>query len=115
MKDGKNSNPDFLHFDKKAFMEKISGKEKAYLQMVEVSLASITEYLNRIREAIRFKKFEEVADLGHTIKGAAATMCFSRLNELALSLEKAQPDQDEMTQLLNEMVLEFDIIKGLIP
>lgn len=114
MEEGQGNHTGQIHFDKMALLEKISGKEKTYLRLIQVSLETIPDYLTKIGLAISNNNPVEIADLAHTLKGAAATMCFTYLEKLAFSLEKQGLTHDQMVQLHQEMLIEFEIIKELL-
>jgi HPt (histidine-containing phosphotransfer) domain-containing protein len=102
------------HFNKESLLEKISGKEKTFLRLIETSKTVFPDYFLAVKKAIDSSDFNQVADLAHTIKGAAGTMCFNRLEKTAFELEKMTPDATLMIDLLEKMKAEFEIIRKLM-
>lgn len=102
------------HFDKDLLMEKISGKETIYKRLIETALQSFPIYFSDIKEAIEARNHVLICDLAHTIKGAAATICFNRLEEIAYNLEKSDTDFSKIKKLLSSMEEEFEVVKQLV-
>lgn len=102
------------HFNKKLLMDKISGKESIYQRLIEAALQSFPVYFSEIKEAIEAKNHLLICDIAHTIKGAAATICFTRLEEIASNIEKSDNDHTKIEDLLKRMEEEFEVVKQLV-
>ncbi len=102
------------HFNKDLLMDKISGKETIYRRLIETALHTFPAYFSEIKAAIKAENHVLIGDIAHTIKGAAATICFSRLEEMAFKLEKSDDDFTKIAKLLSLMEEEFEVLKQLV-
>ena len=66
----------------------VLGKEQVN-KLIRLFIDSSSENLTKLLSAIEDGDLKQVADLAHTLKGAAGTMGLTRLHELCLAFEKA--------------------------
>lgn len=102
------------HFNKHLLMDKISGKEAIYQRLIDSAIQSFPAYFSEIKEAIKAEDHMLIGDIAHTIKGAAATLCFARLEEIAFKLEKSDSDFSKIAKLVGLMEEEFEVLKQLV-
>jgi len=100
-------------WDKEAALKRILGKKALLQSLIEVFLNETPERLENIKKAIDDGDTKQVQYLAHTIKGVAANLSASSLQQHAASIEVAAKDADieQVTKLLPDFLLAADQLK----
>ncbi|SKC23565.1 response regulator [Alkalitalea saponilacus] len=102
------------HFDKDLLMEKIGGRIATFDRLMETAKVSIPGYLHRIKKCLEKEKFEDAADVAHSLKGAAATLCLPELEKMAMRFEKRKHRTDELVKTFEDMIVEWKSIEEML-
>jgi two-component system, sensor histidine kinase and response regulator len=102
---------DVAHFDKQALLGKIKFRVNTYNRLIETANESFQQYFHNLRQALNSNNQKQISDVAHTLKGAAATLCFIKIEKMASQLEFMQFNKAEITKLVDEMEKEFLLIK----
>ena len=81
----KEENP---HFDHKKLIRRIDNDRDLFNTFLEIAPEQFSNYISDLQKAINDGKRENVRRSAHALKGAALSMCFPILAELAQVLEK---------------------------
>ncbi len=100
-----------MNFKKMA--EQIELDEKDFLELVGIFLSSARKDLLALNAAMDKKDFRTVAEMAHSIKGAAINLGFENLHELSRAMEiMARQDSPleghEMAESLNQMLQQVE-------
>ncbi|TCO06821.1 hybrid sensor histidine kinase/response regulator [Natronoflexus pectinivorans] len=102
------------HFNRDLLMEKIGGRIATYDRLIEAAKVSIPGYLQRIKNSIDHGRYDEAADVAHSLKGAAATLCLPELEKMAMRFEKRKHRTDELLKTFEDMILEWKSIEEML-
>ncbi len=88
---------------------KMSEKNKVYVdkdlkELIPMFLENRSQNINELRELMEEKKFDEIENLGHKIKGSGGGYGFDRVTDLGRAIEKAAAEEkfDELQELIDE-------------
>ena len=103
-------------FNKDKFLEKVSGLEDLFQEMIIIFLEDTPQNVIDITDAIKKRNALKVYEICHGLKGSAMTICADNLTEICLELEsKGQNNDfdnidklsDELNQHFNELLNEL--------
>lgn len=92
------------HFDKTGLLKSLSGNKKLFKRMIDESRKAIPEYVEEISDALIKNDIKLIREKAHKIKGAALTMNFFILSDIAKTIEKDNTlDMESIKVLIEKM------------
>jgi osomolarity two-component system, phosphorelay intermediate protein YPD1 len=82
-----------------------------YKELVDCFLEQVTDSLKGLDEAMVKKDMEEVARIGHFVKGAASNIRLEDVRQIAYGIERVKEDESGKTELPNHVSKLKDAIK----
>ncbi|OPZ59373.1 MAG: Signal transduction histidine-protein kinase BarA [Deltaproteobacteria bacterium ADurb.Bin510] len=104
------------HLDLDGLLQRMGGDEGLARRVMTVFVQSVPAQLRALGEACARRDAELVHQIGHTIKGAAASTGAVRLSELAFEVELAgqQADLARAGELSTRLAEEFQALEPLV-
>ncbi len=89
------------------------GKPAIIKKVVEIFVEKTPGQIEVIKEALDLGDFESVVRLAHSLKGAAACICATRFQELAIRMEKAGRNKatQEIDHLAGKLMEEIQLLR----
>jgi len=104
-----------VHFNRDELLDRIEGNQKLYNELINVSINQFDKLLSEIVSAAIQKDYAGVKTAAHSIKGAAAGMCFNNLMSLAKKTEiSCSVERENLSGLISEIKNEWGILRGLL-
>lgn len=105
-----------IHFDKKSLIKRLENNFELFKEMIKIIPSQISSHLISLKEGISQNNPKKIKFSAHALKGIALEMNFNLLADLAFHIE-AQSEQgktEEMDEILETMVSEWEILQTLI-
>ncbi|MDG5799763.1 response regulator [Marinilabiliaceae bacterium ANBcel2] len=106
-----------FHFNRAAFDELTGGRQRVNRRVIAAALESVPAYIDQLNRAIESKRYKEVVDIAHTLKGVASSLCLTRLKELLQRIESIDSDNPDCAQLYKISSLlkkEWQVVSNII-
>ncbi len=109
-----NSNTN--HFDLEALRENLEYDEEFINNFLVLLKKELDVSFNILAEEFKKQNIETINTTAHRIKGTALNGCCYELSQLAATLEKTKPFNEEIiSNLISKISTEIDFVKTLIP
>jgi len=104
---------DELIFDSKDLLKRLGDDISLYKRMIQFFLKHVPSLLNQLRQTIEKKDAQEIATIGHTLKGIAANVAAMKLITLSQQIELAGKEKnfDRASILFNEAENHFKLLQ----
>lgn len=86
--------PDNDIIDIKAVLERIGGDKDFLTELINIYCEDFQGSYTALIRALEERDFTAIQELGHSLKGSAANLSLSQLNQKAYQVENAGRDQD---------------------
>jgi HPt (histidine-containing phosphotransfer) domain-containing protein len=115
--DRRQTQPSEPHIDSKSLLERCMGNVELMSRLLAAFEPEIGRDVQRLEEAIQAGDNPRIANIAHTLKGAAANLSAARLSDLAREIEQAarRNEPNNFDELLNEVRREFERCLGALP
>jgi len=115
----KNQNQDTINlpnlpdeFVKNDLMDRLNGNTELFQKLAGIAIQQLDTDLTNLKASIIKEDLAAIKMNNHSIKGVGLNLYFSRLAELAKTVEREYNfDKDRLLALTEKMTLEFEIIK----
>jgi len=100
----------------KESVERVGDDEEFLIELLNDLKTLVKESLPNLIELARNSNFPEIRAIAHSIKGASGNLGLNMIYQTTLNLEdKAnKSNSDEVNQLIEDLVLEFEHLKTLV-
>jgi len=106
---------EYSHFDHNLLLERIDNDSELFNTFLDVAPTQFSNYIDEIETAIVDCNNEDIRRCAHSLKGAALSMCFPYLAELAQDIEKNAGTMDTCNKEVMESIkVEWDFILSAI-
>ncbi|MCF7936365.1 MAG: PAS domain S-box protein [Synergistales bacterium] len=104
-----------FHFDRERFRNDMTGDDDGlFRELLAVTLEEFPQKLEELRNVVAQREPEAIRTAAHTIKGAAANMCFLRMAELGRALEEDADDPEKPEAYDAAIRGEWEILEGML-
>jgi len=97
--------------DRACLIENLGAINKGSIDMMDMFVDMTFPLIEKIETAQKKRKWYDLSELGHSLKGAARSACCSRLGDLASQLQDDAEARQECETLVLEIMREFERIK----
>ncbi len=103
-------------FDMGGLLERAMGDEGFAVQLMEIFLKDVSEYISLLKEAVISGNIEEASIYAHTIKGASANLCAESLRQTAFIMDRYYKEGDALNAAgyMRELELKFEKVKQIV-
>lgn len=105
------SNDHSSAIDKNAIIEQMGSLDESTIEMLGMFVDMTAPMIEKIQTANDNKKYHELAELAHSLKGAARSACANILGDYASDLQDDSENQKQRTDLVEKIATEFKRVK----
>ena len=111
--DQKNTGP----IDMESVLERVGGDEAFLQELIDIYIEDFIEKYDQLKQAIEEADFENIKEIGHSLKGSSGNLSLNSLYETAYGIELAGKENDiEKARLLFlRLKEEFKELKDFLP
>lgn len=112
------ASPGNEHFDDERAHKMVRGDNGIIVLLRQKFIYEVApQMMEKLHECLKNSDVQTLHNTAHSMKGAAATICATRILDAAKTLEKAGEEQDfaPVPELLQELEQELVILQGLVP
>lgn len=80
--------------DYPSVLERIGGDKPFLKELLNLYFEDFSEKYERLQKAIEQKNFDQISELGHSLRGSSANLSLTFLQETSLHLEKAGKERN---------------------
>ena len=109
----KNAGP----IDMEAVLERVGGDESFLHELIDIYIDDFIEKYFQLEQAIEQGDFNNIKEIGHSLKGSSGNLSLTALHETAFGIEASGRDNDiEQARLLFvRLKEEFKKLKDFLP
>lgn len=91
-------------------VERLGGDKSFLFELLNDFVGDFHQYLNELQEEITKEDFDRIYVIGHTIKGAAATLSLNGIRELSYMMEKSGKEKDlkKAMEIYDKLLAEYE-------
>ncbi len=101
----------------KDVLRRLQGDKQLLVEVIEIFLDDAPGRFTKVKQLIGQNDFHELADVAHTLKGAAANIGAEKLRKSFCEMEEAakQKNSDEAHKILRGASVEFEELRAYFP
>jgi HPt (histidine-containing phosphotransfer) domain-containing protein len=109
----KNTGP----IDMESVLERVGGDESFLQELIDIYIEDFIEKYDQLKQAIEEADFNNIMEIGHSLKGSSGNLSLNCLHETAYGIELAGRENDiEKARLLFlRLKEEFKELKDFLP
>jgi HPt (histidine-containing phosphotransfer) domain-containing protein len=109
----KNTGP----IDMDSVLERVGGDESFLRELLDIYIDDFMEKYNQLEQAIEEADFNNIKEIGHSLKGSSGNLSLNRLHETAFGIEIAGKENDiaQARVLFIRLKEEFMELKDFLP
>ena len=100
--------------DKDAMIAQMGAFDDMAIEMLGMFVDMTTPQITKIKAALQENDFQDLKELGHSLKGAARSACCNVLGDIAARLQDEAEAQRPVDQIVADIVEEFKRVKNEI-
>ncbi len=97
--------------DKQAMVEQMGAFDESTIEMLGMFVEMTEPQIAEIRDAFEANDYDELTELGHSLKGAARSACCPVLGNLASALQDDANAKNDVTDLVTKIEAEFEHVR----
>lgn len=97
--------------DKQAMVEQMGAFDDSTIEMLGMFVEMTEPQIAGIRDAFEANDYDELTELGHSLKGAARSACCPVLGNLASALQDGANAKNDVTDLVAKIEAEFERVR----
>ena len=97
--------------DQNAIIEQMGALDESTIEMLGMFVDMTEPIIEKIKQASDKKNFHDLAELGHSLKGAARSACANILGDFAADLQNSSETQQHKPELIENIAEEFERVK----
>ena len=111
--DQKNTGP----IDMESVLERVGGDESFLHELIDIYIEDFIEKYDQLKQAIDEADFDNIKEIGHSLKGSSGNLSLNGLHETAYGIELAGKENDiaKAKLLVLRLKEEFKGLKDFLP
>ena len=92
-----------MEFDKKKAMNELGVDEETFNELLKSFFSDASAETEKLRAAIETDNFEEIARIGHTLKGMAANYRITTVQDMAKTIEMLAKENKNKQEIIQNV------------